>query len=611
MTLIKLTWDFLRHKKLALLLICVAQLAQVLLSLWLPALNAYIINAGIIPGDIPLIWRAGGIMLGISLIQIACLVGAIYLGARTAMEFGKYLRARVFRQVQSFSVTEQHRFGAPTLITRATNDVTQIQMVVLLSFTVMVMAPLMGLGGIIMAIQQDTKLSLLLVIVVPLLGALVGIVISRLTPRYRIQQKRIDRINTLLREQLTGVRVIRAFVRQSTQRQRFAEANGELREVWLKIGILWAFMMPATSLVVGISAAAVIWFGGYRIEAGAMQVGALTAFISYLMMIMMAVMISGMIIMLLPRGDVSAKRIKEILDVVPAISSPDSPVEIPAGPLTFGLSKVGLQYPGAEAPVLQDIDLVLSPGKTVAIVGSTGSGKSSLVRLFPRLLDATQGEVQVNGVPVPELELADLRSHIALVPQRAFLFSGTVAANVAGTIAGPLSPPADKDGEAAAEYLNEVRLDPATEQRVNRALQAAQAIDFVSDMPYGIYSHVESGGKNLSGGQRQRITIARAIYRCLPGAHQADLLIFDDSFSALDYTTDARLRAKLRNYIGDTAVLVVAQRISTIRDADEIVVLEAGQAIARGTHTELLQTCPTYQEIAASQLSEQEAANEG
>lgn len=606
MVLTRLSWDFLRKKKLALLLICLLQLAQVLFSLGLPALNAHIIDAGIVAGNIPVIWRSGGIMLGLSLIQIACMAGAIFLGARTAMEFGKYLRAQVFRKVQSFSVTEQHRFGAPTLITRATNDVTQVQMVVLLSFTVMVTAPLMGLGGVIMAIQQDAKLSLLLVVMVPLLGLLVGVIISKLTPRYRIQQKRIDRINTLLREQLTGVRVIRAFVRQATQRNRFEKANKELRKVWLQIGILWAFMMPATSLVVGLSAVAVVWFGGYRIEAGAMQVGALTAFISYLMMIMIAVMMSGMIVMLLPRGDVSAKRLKEILDVVPEISSPEAPAKLPDGAVTFELDRACLQYPGAEEPVLQDINLVLPPGKTVAIVGSTGSGKSSLIRLFPRLLDATHGEVRANGVAVPELDLSELRAHIALVPQRAFLFSGTIAANVAGTIDATAQPPADNTGAAAEEYLDKVRLTPDHEQRVIQALQAAQALDFVEDMPYGIYSHVESGGKNLSGGQRQRITIARAIYRCLPGPRRADLIIFDDSFSALDYTTDARLRAGLRHYIGDTAVLIVAQRISTIRDADEIIVLENGQAIARGSHLELLQSCTTYQEIAASQLSEQE-----
>lgn len=589
MTLINIGWDFLKRKKAAFGAIVALQVLQVLLSLVLPAINAKIIDDGIIPENVPLIWRLGGIMLGIAILQILAMVGAIYLGAKTAMELGRELRAKTFRQVQSFSATDQHKFGAPTLITRTTNDVTQVQMVILLTFTVMIMSPIMGFGGVFMAIQQNAKLSLLLIVVVPLLGALILLVMRALSPRYRIQQERIDRINTLLREQLTGVRVIRAFVRQDTEREKFDTANKNLREIWLQIGFLWAFMMPAANLVIGVASAAVVWFAGHLIEAGDMQVGALTAYISYLMMIMMAVMMSGMMVMLFPRGEVSAKRLQEIYDVVPSIQAPASPTPLPAGPISFELDNACLKYPGAEEPVLNDINMTFAPGKVTALIGSTGSGKSSVIRLLPRVIDATGGEVRAGGIPVTDLDPKELRSRIALVPQRAFLFSGTIASNVAG------SPSAD------------VAVDP---ERVTRALQAAQAWEFVEKLEKGIDAEVESGGKNFSGGQRQRLTIARAIYRCLPdenGERQADLLIFDDSFSALDFITDARLRSGLRSFVGDIAVFIVAQRVSTIRQADEIHVLDAGAVVGRGRHEELLETCETYQEIVASQLSAEEA----
>ncbi len=589
MTLINIGWDFLKRKKAAFGAIVALQVLQVLLSLVLPAINAKIIDDGIIPENVPLIWRLGGIMLGIAILQILAMVGAIYLGAKTAMELGRELRAKTFRQVQSFSATDQHKFGAPTLITRTTNDVTQVQMVILLTFTVMIMSPIMGFGGMFMAIQQNAKLSLLLIVVVPLLGVLILLVMRALSPRYRIQQERIDRINTLLREQLTGVRVIRAFVRQDTEREKFDTANKNLREIWLQIGFLWAFMMPAANLVIGVASAAVVWFAGHLIEAGDMQVGALTAYISYLMMIMMAVMMSGMMVMLFPRGEVSAKRLQEIYDVVPSIQAPASPTPLPAGPISFELDNACLKYPGAEEPVLNDINMTFAPGKVTALIGSTGSGKSSVIRLLPRVIDATGGEVRAGGIPVTDLDPKELRSRIALVPQRAFLFSGTIASNVAG------SPSAD------------VAVDP---ERVTRALQAAQAWEFVEKLEKGIDAEVESGGKNFSGGQRQRLTIARAIYRCLPdenGERQADLLIFDDSFSALDFITDARLRSGLRSFVGDIAVFIVAQRVSTIRQADEIHVLDAGAVVGRGRHEELLETCETYQEIVASQLSAEEA----
>ena len=393
MTLINIGWDFLKRKKAAFGAIVALQVLQVLLSLVLPAINAKIIDDGIIPENVPLIWRLGGIMLGIAILQILAMVGAIYLGAKTAMELGRELRAKTFRQVQSFSATDQHKFGAPTLITRTTNDVTQVQMVILLTFTVMIMSPIMGFGGVFMAIQQNAKLSLLLIVVVPLLGALILLVMRALSPRYRIQQERIDRINTLLREQLTGVRVIRAFVRQDTEREKFDTANKNLREIWLQIGFLWAFMMPAANLVIGVASAAVVWFAGHLIEAGDMQVGALTAYITYLMMIMMAVMMSGMMVMLFPRGEVSAKRLQEIYDVDPSIKAPASPTPLPAGPISFELDNACLKYPGAEEPVLNDINMTFAPGKVTALIGSTGSGKSSVIRLLPRVIDATYSKI--------------------------------------------------------------------------------------------------------------------------------------------------------------------------------------------------------------------------
>lgn len=590
MALVKMAGRFLRNKKGALAIVAALQLIQVLLSLWLPSLNANIIDFGIIPGDQGYIWSTGLLMLGVSVIQISCVVGAIYFGSRTAMEMGRELRGTTFRKVQQFSATDQHKFGAPTLVTRTTNDVTQVQMVVLLTFTVMITAPLMGIGGVIMAIRQDVHLSLLLVIIVPILAAIVLSIMRALTPRSVLQQTRIDRINTLMREQLTGVRVIRAFVREASEKEKFDEGNTDLREVSLSIGMLWALLGPATQFVIGLSSAAVIWFGGHRIADGAMEVGSLTAFISYLMMIMGAVMMAGMIIMLIPRGQVSAGRLQEIHDTVPSVETPENPQPIPAGPVTFEINDAGLQYPGAEAPVLSHISMTMAPGTQVAVIGSTGSGKSSIIKLIPRLMDTTSGSVRVAGIDVKNVDPAALRDRIAYVPQKAFLFSGTVASNVAG----------------------QIRQDvPVDEDRVRLALEAAQATEFVDSLADGIYSKVESGGSNYSGGQRQRLTIARALYRCLPdknGNRQSDLLIFDDSFSALDYKTDSVLRANLRKYVGDIAILIIAQRVSTIRQADVIHVLDDGEIVGSGTHNQLNKTNATYQEIVASQMSAEEAA---
>lgn len=587
MTLARMAGSFLRRRRGIVAAIVLLQLAQVVFNLWLPSLGADIIDRGILRDDTPFIWRMGGVMFGATLVQIGCSVLAIYLGSRTAMALGRELRAETFRHVQRFTTADRHRFGAPTLVTRTTNDVTQIQMVVLLTFTVIVNAPIMGIGGVVMAIRQDPQLSLLLLLVVPLLLTLILLVMSALSPRHVIQQKRIDRISTLLREQLTGVRVIRAFRRQGAESRKFDEANTQLRSVWLQIGTLWAFLIPATNIIVGLSSAAVVWTGGHRIVAGQMQVGALAAFISYLMMILGAVTMTGMMAMLYPRGQVSAKRIREILDTQPSIAAPEHPLRLPPGPLTFALDHVTLRYPGAEEPVLRDVSLTLAPGTTTAIVGSTGSGKSSVVRLLPRLVDASDGVVTAEGIPLTALDPAELRRRIAVVPQQAFLFSGTVASNVAGRI----------------------RPGGEEEERVIKALKAAQAWDFVSEG--GIHASIEAGGRNLSGGQRQRLTIARALYRCLPdpqGKRQADLLVFDDSFSALDFATDARIRLSLRDTVGDTTILIVAQRVATVRSSTAILVLDRGGVAGLGTHDELMRNCAPYQEIVASQLSAEEAA---
>ncbi|MDP9800207.1 ATP-binding cassette subfamily B protein [Arcanobacterium wilhelmae] len=570
--------------------IAALQLVQILFSLWLPSINATIIDDGVLTGNTSLIWAQGSLMLVISLLQITAMAGAIYLGSKTAMSFGRELRRGVFSHVQSFSATDAHRYGAPSLITRATNDIQQIQMVILLTFTIMVMAPIMGVGGVVMAVRQDAKLAWVLAIAVPVLFAIIGTVMYNLIPTYKVLQERIDAINTRLREQLTGVRVIRAFVRQRSERTKFEQANSELRSTWLKIGLLWAVLIPASQLVVGLSSIAVVWFGGHRIADGQMQIGSLTAYISYLMMILMSVMMSGMMAMLLPRGEVSAKRVSEILETTPSIAAPTTPTRLPTEPLTFEFDHVSLQYPGASAPVFHDVSLAVSPGKTLGIIGSTGSGKTSLLRLFPRLIDVTAGEVRAGGIPVRELDPAELRSRIAVIPQKAFLFTGTVASNVAGHV------------RAGGAYDAE---------RVTTALKAADAWEFVSKLDDGLDAKVESGGKNFSGGQRQRLTIARAIYKALPGADGrpgADLIVFDDSFSALDYATDARLRAGLPRYLGNVAVVIVAARVSTIRHADEIIVLDDGGVVGRGTHEELNATCGVYQEIVDSQMSTEEAA---
>ncbi|XCB30264.1 ABC transporter ATP-binding protein [Arcanobacterium hippocoleae] len=454
------------------------------MNLVLPAINAKIIDDGIIARNPNLIWQQGLLMLLASTLQIIFMISASYYTSRIAMELGRDLRRDIFGRVQNFAAADQHFFGAPTLITRTTNDVTQVQMVVMMCFAMLLSAPLMGIGGIFMALSQDVKLSALLLVVVPLLAAIIAVVAVKLIPTYEVTQTRIDRINTLLREQLTGVRVIRAFVKQKDSREKFADANNLLRSIWLKIGWLWAFLFPASMMIIGIASAAVIWFGGFRIEAGQMQVGTLTAYISYLMMISFSAIMAGMIVMFYPRGEISAKRLEDIRKTIPKITNPANARPLPETPLTFCLDHASLRYPGAQEPVLENISLQLTPGKTLGIIGSTGSGKSSLVKLFPRLIDATDGKVLAGGIPVADVNLSDLRKRIALVPQKAFLFRGTIAGNVAGIIAAP----EDIDEAPAKKAQRQEELNQHIDiQRVKLALEAAAASEFVDKLADGIF----------------------------------------------------------------------------------------------------------------------------
>lgn len=567
---------FLRPYRRDVLVVVVLQFVQTIAALSLPSLNADIINDGVVVGDIGYILRVGGVMLLISGVQVACAIGAVYLGARAAMSVGRDLRHAVFSRVQRFSVAEAGRFGAPSLITRSTNDVQQVQMVTLMTFTIIVMAPIMMVGGVIMALRQDVGLSALLLLVVPLLLGVMGCIALRMGPLFRLIQERIDRINRVMREQITGVRVIRAFNRQDSERERFARANTELFDTSLRVGYLMALMFPVVMLIMNASSVAVVWFGAGRIDSGAMEVGSLVAFLNYLMQILMSVLMASMMFMLVPRASVSAERIDAVLATEPGIVRPARPRELPAGRVVIELDGATFGFEGAAEPVLHDISLRLEPGRTTAVIGSTGAGKTTLVNLLPRLIDPTAGAVRAAGIDVRELDPADLRARISLVPQRAYLFSGTIASTLR------FSRP------------------EATDEELWAALDAAQAGDFVREL--GLDARVEQGGSNFSGGQRQRLAIARALLK------PADLYVFDDSFSALDYATDARLRAGLPAATAGAAVLIVAQRVATIRDADEIVVLDEGRIVGRGTHGELMDSNATYQEIVLSQLSAQEAA---
>ncbi|OLF17435.1 ABC transporter ATP-binding protein [Actinophytocola xanthii] len=558
--------------------VLVLQLVGTIASLYLPSLNADIIDRGIATGDTDYIVSTGGWMLVVTLVQIVCSVIAVYFGARVAMAFGRDVRAAVFHRVGRFSAREVAGFGPPSLITRSTNDVQQVQLLVAMLCTMFVTAPIMCVAGVVMALQEDVGLSWLLLVCVPLLIVCIGLIIRRMVPQFRAMQDRIDVVNRVLREQLSGIRVVRAFVRERAETRRFADANAALTDTALRVGRLQAMVFPTVMLILNGSGIAVLWFGAYRVEAGEMQVGALTAFLNYLLQILMSVMMATFISMMIPRAAVCAERINEVLDTESSVRPPLEPVRELARRAEVELRGVEFRYPGAASPVLRDISFRAGAGQTTAIIGSTGAGKSTLLSLIPRLIDATDGSVLVDGVDVRELDEEVLRTRIGLVPQRAYLFTGTVASNL--------------------RYGN----PDATDEELWQALEIAQARDFVERMPDGLDAAIAQGGTNVSGGQRQRLAIARALVR------RPEIYLFDDAFSALDVETDAQLRAALRPHTRDAAVLVVAQRITTILDADQIVVLDNGSVVGIGTHRQLLDTCPTYVEIVESQLTPEQVA---
>jgi ATP-binding cassette subfamily B multidrug efflux pump len=576
--LIRVLRTYLRPYQGAIAIVVVLQLVQTLATLYLPTLNADLIDNGVVKGDAGYIMRIGGVMIAITLVQVVCAIVAVYFGARTAMALGRDVRADLFERVQSFSAREVGQFGVPSLITRNTNDVQQVQMLALMTFTLMVSAPIMGVGGIVLAVRQNVPLSSLLLVIVPLLAVIVFLIIRRMRPLFRLMQARIDRINQVLREQITGVRVIRAFVRDARERERFSVANSELYDVQLGVGRLMALMFPLVLLVVNVSSVAVLWFGGHLIDSGSMQIGSLTAFLSYLVQILFAVMMATFMFVLVPRAEVSSERIQEVLGTDSSVVPPADPMAITAVHGHLELRDVEFRYPGAEAPVLQGVDMVARPGEITAVIGSTGSGKTTLLNLVPRLFDATGGRVLVDEVDVRRLDPALLATVVGLVPQKAYLFAGTVASNL-------------RYGKA-----------DATDEELWHALEVAQARDFVEAMPDGLEAKIAQGGTNVSGGQRQRLAIARAL------VHRPEIYLFDDSFSALDYSTDAALREALARETAEATVVIVAQRVSTIRTADRIVVLEAGRVVGVGTHRELMERNDTYREIVLSQLTEQEAA---
>lgn len=554
------------------------QLVQAMAGLFLPTLNSDIINNGVVKNDVGYIWRMGGVMLLVTLVQVTFSVAAVYIGSKVAMGFGRDVRRNLFHQVNSFSAREVAQFGAPSLITRITNDVQQVQMLVLMTCTLILGAPFTAIGGVFMAMHQDLGLSRILMVSIPLLLVLLGLIISSMVPTFRRMQERIDRINEIMREQLTGIRVVRAFAREPEEADRFAVANSSLTATALRGGRLQALMFPTATLIVNFSSVAVVWFGSDRIADGLMRPGALIAFLTYLTQILMSVMMTTWMAALIPRSAVSAERIMEVLGTETSVVISDSPVTEVSGAVQLEFAQAGFKYPGAELPVLHDISLSVAAGETLAIVGSTGSGKTTFVNLVARMFDATEGAVKIDGIDVRDLAPEALWSRVGMVPQKPYLFSGTVASNL--------------------RYGKE----NATDEEMWEALRIAQAEDFVRAMPGGLDATIAQGGTNVSGGQRQRLAIARALIR------KPEIYLFDDSFSALDLATDARLRGALEPHVRDAVVVVVAQRVSTIQRANKILVLEDGECVGLGTHEELLATCATYQEIVSSQATSQEEA---
>jgi ATP-binding cassette subfamily B protein len=576
--LIRLLREYLRPYSGPLLVVVALQLVSTMASLYLPSLNADIIDKGVAKGDTGFIVSTGGWMLAVTLAQITCSVAAVYFGARAAMAFGRDVRSAVFHRVGTFSAREVNHFGAPSLITRNTNDVQQVQMLVLMSCTLMVGAPIMCVGGIIMALRQDVGLSWLMLVCIPVLVVSIALIVVRMVPQFRAMQARIDIVNRVLREQLSGIRVVRAFVREGDERDRFAAANRALTDTALRVGRLMVLIFPIVMLILNGSSVAVLWFGAARVNSGEMQIGALTAFLMYLMLILTSVMMATFMAIMIPRAAVCADRIGEVLNTESSVIPPPNPVREVRSRAELELRDVEFRYPGAAEPVLRDISFTATRGKTTAIIGSTGAGKTTMVSLVARLFDATSGNVLIDGVSVRDLDPEMLWNRIGLVPQKSYLFTGTVASNL--------------------RYGN----PKATDEELWDALEVAQAKDFVEAMPGGLEAPIAQGGTNVSGGQRQRLSIARALVR------QPEIYLFDDSFSALDLATDARLRAALRPRTADAAVVIVSQRVSTIADADQIVVLDNGTVVGLGRHDDLVDTCPTYLEIVQSQLAAEPAA---
>jgi ATP-binding cassette, subfamily B, multidrug efflux pump len=554
------------------------QAIQAVAGLYLPTLNSDIINNGVVKRDIGYIWQLGALMLVVTILQVGFSVIAVYFGSKVAMGFGRDVRRSLFHQVNDFSAREVATFGAPSLITRITNDVQQVQMLVLMTCTLLLSAPFTSIGGVILAMQQDLGLSRILMFSIPILAVLLGIIIGSMVPTFRKMQERIDRINEILREQLTGIRIVRAFVREPEEKQRFSDANAAVTEVALRGGRLQALMFPTATLIINISSVAVVWFGSDRISAGLMKPGAMIAFLTYLTQILMSVMMATWMAALIPRASVSAERIQEVLMTPTSVVIADDAITELQQTAVLQFDSVGFHYPGAELPVLEGISFTVRAGQTLAVIGSTGSGKTTLISLVSRLFDATSGAVLLDGVDVRQLAPEALWSRVGIVPQKPYLFSGTVASNL--------------------DYGKE----DATEEEMWTALRTAQADDFVRAMPGGLQAVIAQGGSNVSGGQRQRLAIARALIR------HPEIYLFDDSFSALDLATDARLRAALAPSVRDAVVVIVAQRVSTIRDADQILVLEDGVCVGLGTHDELLSTCPTFLEIVESQAAVNEDA---
>ncbi|KQX75378.1 ABC transporter ATP-binding protein [Aeromicrobium sp. Root472D3] len=575
--LIPLLRTYLAPYKRPIAIVLFFQLVQTLANLYLPGLNADIIDRGVVLGDTGFIVRTGLEMLGITVLQVVCTIVAVYYGARTAMALGRDLRAGVFGKVETFAAREMTELGAPTLITRSTNDVQQVQLIVFMALTLLVTAPIMCFGGIAMALRQDVELSGLLLLVIPALVVSIALVIRQMRPLFRLMQVKIDTINGVMREQIMGIRVIRAFVKEDHEAERFGDANRDNMEVAIAVGRLMAMMFPIVMLIMNVSVVLATWFGGYRISSGDLEVGTLTAFQNYLVQILMSVMMATFMLMLWPRAEVSAERITEVLGTEPSVQAPDDAPHVSLTEGRIDVRGASFAFPGAEHDVLHDVDLIARPGETTAIIGSTGSGKSTLLGLVPRLFDATGGSVEIDGHDVRSLHPEDVWAAIGLVPQRPFLFSGTIGSN-----------------------LRYGRPD-ATDDEVWQALEIAQARDFVERMPERLDAPIAQGGSNVSGGQRQRLAIARAIIKRPP------IYLFDDSFSALDYGTDAALRAALRPVTAASAVVIVAQRVSTIRSADRIVVLDEGRVVGTGTHAELMDDCDVYREIVLSQLTLEEA----